>query len=700
MGNIVLLAAAVLLLAPGTAAAAGPGGRDFCGTSARATQARGGPIEYAGIIPGAGLTDDDFADGGLLIEADPSLYQVTNDPIGVLTQAARNWEIPGTMIKFRVEGAGAGGNLVSAVNVRQQAYAKVGRPGYGARRKLWIKVDVPYQDGDERLVSILTHEIGHWLGFDHSFLMSTIMSPSLNDRINWVDPDQVAKAVARYGTAPHAVGWVEGRITRNGAGLSGARVNLLGANARTAFGTFASADGSYRVPVYPGVYRLVVDPNDGPGVKGNFIGTYPGGPLDFVTYEAPEPVVVSSGETSVADAAVPGGDYQFRITTVEPITCAPGSSAERVKIYYVGALPEEIAGVDSLSPDIRITGVSDAGGQIWVYFAVDRLAMPGPRAFRLRKTNGAFAILPGAVGVVSRFRLGAPHYTLRAEEGAPLRVEWSAALPEGDPAAVAVSASVDGGREWEEIGRVPGDRTFFDWQPGGGLVSSALRVRVEVLNVLGERLAVDESPFNIGLGEAARGGVGAETGPDAGPPAVLVQGPNGGEVLAAGEPIRVTWSASDDVGIVSQSVEVSLDGGSSWEAIVAVGPIPRAHEFVPDARARGALLVRVTARDAAGNSGSDQSDAAAEVRARPAVERVTLKPTGGGYLLRVSGTGLAANAAVRVNGEAVDVPATFDAARGRLRLRGGAEDLHLNPDGQPNTLVVEVDGLASAEVTF
>jgi len=64
--------------------------------------------------------------------------------------------------------------------------------------------------------------------------------------------------------------------------VTGPEVGLLH---DTGHATFAGSDGVYHVPVFAGTYRLVVDPNDGPAVKGNFIGTYPGGPLDFATFE-------------------------------------------------------------------------------------------------------------------------------------------------------------------------------------------------------------------------------------------------------------------------------------------------------------------------------------------------------------------------------------------------------------------------------
>jgi hypothetical protein len=77
---------------------------------------------------------------------------------------------------------------------------------------------------------------------------------------------------------------------------------------------------------------------------------------------------------------------------------------------------------------------------------------------------------------------------------------------------------------------------------------------------------------------------------------------------------------------------------------------------------------------------------------------VRTRPRGPDVRIAIRGANLAPGAVVRINGEAVAVPVSF--SRGALRLRGDAEALRLNPDGQRNALVVEVDGLASAEAEF
>lgn len=698
MRILLLIAVTLSVVAAAPAGERGAGRSRTCGTT-DAGASKLSDVEFAGIVPGRGLSAEDFADGGLLIEADPSLALVTDDPIGVLTRAARNWEIPGTMIKFRIAGPGSGGNVVRAENIKQAARATVGRPGWGRNHNLVMTLDEPFSRGDDSLVAVVTHEMGHWLGFDHSFLGSTVMFPVLTDRINWVDPDQVAKAVARYGTAPNSLAEIRGSVTRGGVALVGARVNILGVEGRTAFATFAGTDGAFHVPVYAGTYRIVVDPNDGPAVKGNFIGTYPGGPLDYATYEVPGEVVVSEGQTSVLDLQVPaGGDIGFRIVTDEPTTCGPGAQVQAVAIYYEGANPDEIAGVDSLSDDITITQVTDVGSRMAVFFDVRPLALPGPRAMRLRKTNGAVALLPGAVLIVAPLALDDAAYNTRTEAGAPVNVAWVDNVPRDDTEQIVVSASIDAGATWDEVGRVEPTETTFAWQPDDELTTPALRIRIEAVDSLGTRLARDESIFNTGLGEPARGA--APGSADFESPTVTVVSPAGGETLALDETTRIAWRAGDDTGVTTQVVEFSTDGGARWKTLGTFGSVIREAAWVPDGKSSDAVLVRVTVRDAAGNTVSDTGDAPSRLRMRPAVERVTAKTKGTTITLKIRGAGFEQGASVRVNGVTVLPRVAYSASTATLKVKGTATDLNLLPSGQSNTVTVAIGGLESATATF
>lgn len=176
--------------------------------------------------------------------------------------------------------------------------------------------------------------------------------------------------------------------------------------------------------------------------------------------------------------------------------------------------------------------------------------------------------------------------------------------------------------------------------------------------------------------------------------------PNGGESLISGDAARVSWTVANPDGVVSQVVEASLDGGQRWEAVGSAGPTARSIEWTPDARPSDDVIVRVTVTDAGGGAVSDASDGTLRLRARPVIDGVSVKVKGANFVLKVRGSGFEPGAVVRINDEIVAVPITVSASGGQIKLKADAAALHLKPPGQRNRIVVEVDGLVSAEATF
>jgi subtilisin family serine protease len=93
-------------------------------------------------------------------------------------------------------------------------------------------------------------------------------------------------------------------------------------------------------------------------------------------------------------------------------------------------------------------------------------------------------------------------------------------------------------------------------------------------------------------------------------PSVAVTAPNTGAAWKAGSTHAITWTATDNVGVTAVDLAYSTDGGASYPNVIATGlansgtwswTVPN----TPSTTAR----VRATAHDAAGNAGSDASDA-------------------------------------------------------------------------------------------
>ena len=114
-------------------------------------------------------------------------------------------------------------------------------------------------------------------------------------------------------------------------------------------------------------------------------------------------------------------------------------------------------------------------------------------------------------------------------------------------------------------------------------------------------------------------------GADVTPPSVTVTSPNGGQVFAAHSTQNITWSATDASGIAYVKVDVSFDGGATFKPM----SFQEANDgtfawFVPNFPGAG-TIVRVVAKDNAGNYGSDRSDASFSVTAATGAVPTTMR---------------------------------------------------------------------------
>jgi hypothetical protein len=93
------------------------------------------------------------------------------------------------------------------------------------------------------------------------------------------------------------------------------------------------------------------------------------------------------------------------------------------------------------------------------------------------------------------------------------------------------------------------------------------------------------------------------------PPVVTVVTPNTRITLKFKTVYNITWLVNGDQKIMSQSIDLSLDGGVTWRSVAANlrGAVSTYSWKVPNLPTTDARI-RVTAATAAGVSGQDMSD--------------------------------------------------------------------------------------------
>jgi len=154
------------------------------------------------------------------------------------------------------------------------------------------------------------------------------------------------------------------------------------------------------------------------------------------------------------------------------------------------------------------------------------------------------------------------------------------------------------------------------------------------------------------------------SGSDGVAPSVAVLAPNGGETVPAGTPRSVTWSASDNVGVISVDLAYTLDGGTIWNPIAAGVANSGSYSWnVPNSPST-MTRVRVTARDGAGNTGMATSASNFTIADQTAPSVAATSPNGGESWLAGSVQPVTWNATDNVGVESIDVDYSLHGASG------------------------------------
>lgn len=197
---------------------------------------------------------------------------------------------------------------------------------------------------------------------------------------------------------------------------------------------------------------------------------------------------------------------------------------------------------------------------------------------------------------------------------APPPVDGLAASAVNDSTIQLTWEPVNSGATWYAVyggataGFRPGTATFLGSVPVPGYlyddhpVSGCRYYRVSAVNALS---------YGGGYGPGASA---CAAEPDLEPPIVAVVYPNGGEILEAGDTIRVDWTASDNRRVDSVSVYFSPDAGATYELLAGGYPADSSFAWILPTALSDSCLVRVVAYDPGLLTGADESDSLFAIR--------------------------------------------------------------------------------------
>jgi beta-lactamase superfamily II metal-dependent hydrolase len=169
-----------------------------------------------------------------------------------------------------------------------------------------------------------------------------------------------------------------------------------------------------------------------------------------------------------------------------------------------------------------------------------------------------------------------------------------------------------------EEGSPTGSNTSFAGYCVGDIVVTTSGVGTYTVSASGQ---VSQGPNEIGAaGLNQPADFPFEGAADTTPPVVAVVQPNGGDSWGAGSVQDITWTASDDVGVTGVDLSYSADGAGGPFTTIAIGESnDGTYAWTVPNDPSTTVYVRVTARDAGGNSAADLSDGEFAITAPPAL---------------------------------------------------------------------------------
>jgi hypothetical protein len=191
-------------------------------------------------------------------------------------------------VRFQDAGVGsaaAGKDGVNSVTVSDSLFAS---SGFIAFTTTWfddqgritesdIQVDSSVAGDQRKVGALVEHEVGHFLGLDHSAVVSSTMYPYVSSTgVSGLDSDDRIALTSVY-PHPHSAtitSTVRGRVLGTGGPLFGAQVVAVNSQGAPVASALTLQDGSFEFAVPADRYKVYVEPLDGPVEHSSLSGVW------------------------------------------------------------------------------------------------------------------------------------------------------------------------------------------------------------------------------------------------------------------------------------------------------------------------------------------------------------------------------------------------------------------------------------------
>jgi len=256
--------------------------------------------------------------------------------------------------------------------------------------------------------NVATHEVGHFIGLDHSAVVGSTMNPFANQndtRLRSLELDDLAAAQSIYPLSG-TPGAISGRLVRsNGTPISGAHVVAQDMDGNPASAGLSDANGDFLIRgLDQGQYVVYAEPLDGPVRSNNFSlqtsgltietdfgTTFFGSASGFAPPQNPTKIFVNFGQTnSLPRTLVARGRLSpaINVTSVSPLTVAPGQAAT---LTLFGTGLDQVDRLEIPGNDVFVSETQFSAGSVQATLEVSGSALPSVRNIHVYNDLGGDA---------------------------------------------------------------------------------------------------------------------------------------------------------------------------------------------------------------------------------------------------------------------------------------------------------------------